>query len=122
MRMSASARTPEELETLFEDTLVLRDRQALAELFEDGAVLAVDAERSARGGEDITRLALATWEGAHTYVAEPKWVMQARDIALIISKQGINVVRRGSDGTWRYAIVRQPVDNGLMMEFERRLI
>ena len=105
---------------LFEDALVLRDHQALAELFEDGAVLAVGDEWSARGGADIARLALVTWEGIHTYVADPKRVMQARDIALIVSEWGINVVRRGSDGTWRYAIVRQSIDDGLMIEFERR--
>jgi hypothetical protein len=118
--MSTGARTPEELEMLFEDALVLRDHQALAELFEDGAVLAVGDERPAHGGEDIVRLALATWEGGQTYVADPQCVIQARDIALIVSERGINVVRRGSNGTWRYAIVCQSIDNGLMMEFERR--
>ena len=107
---------------LFEDSLVLRDRQALAELFEAGAVLVVGDERSARGGEDIAGLALVTWEGAHTYVADPKQVMQARDIALIVSERGLNVARRGSDGSWRYAIVHQPVDDGLMIEFVRRQI
>ena len=118
--MSAGARTPEELETLFEDSLVLRDRQALAGLFEDGAVLVVGDEPSARGGEDIARLALATWEGGHTYVADPHCVIQARDIALIISERGLSVVRRGNDGAWRYAIVRQSIDDKLMMKCERR--
>ena len=105
---------------LFEDTLVLRDRQALAELFEDGAVLVAGDERSARGGEEIARLALATWIDDHTYVADPRRVVQARDIALIVAERGINVARRGSDGSWRYAIVRQSVDDGSTMEFERR--
>lgn len=118
--MGAGAQTPEELETLFEDTLLLRDRQALAELFEDGAVLVVSDEESARGGEDIAQLALVTWEGGRTYVADPQGVMQARDIALLVSRRGTNVMRRGSDGTWRYAIVCQATDNELMMEFERR--
>lgn len=118
--MNTGARTPEELETLFEDTLLLGDHQALAELFEDGAVLAIGDIRSARGGEAIVRLALVTWTGRHTYVANPQYVMQARDIALIVSKQGINVVRRSGDGTWRYAIVCQLVDDGLMMNVARR--
>src|SRR5262245_25676952 len=118
--MSAGARTPEELEMLFEDSLVLRDPQALAGLFEAGAVLIVGDEQPARGGEDITRLALVTWEGGHTYVADPHCVIQARDIALIISERGLNVVRRGSDGAWRYAIVRQSIDDRLMMKCERR--
>jgi len=104
--MNAGARTPEELETLFEDTLILRDHQALARLFEYGAVLVVDDERSAHGSEDIARLALVIWEDDHTYVANPKCVIQARDIALIVSGRDINVMRRGNDGTWRYTIVR----------------
>lgn len=105
--MSIGAQTPEELETLFEDTLMLRDHQGLVELFEDGAVLVIGKERSARGGEAIARLALMTWVGGKTYVANPQYVMQARDIALIICERGINVVRRGRSGTWRYAIFRQ---------------
>lgn len=117
--MSAGARTPEELETLLEDTLLLRDHQALAELFEDGAVLVVNDEQSA-WGEAIARLALATWAGGQTYVANPQWVMQARDIALIVSARGINVVRRRSDGTWRYAIVRQSVNDKLIVDVDRR--
>lgn len=113
--MSAGARTPEELETLFEDTLVLCDYQALAELFEDGAALVMGHERLARGGENIARLVLETWKGGHTYIANPQRVIQARDTALIISEQSLNVVRRSSDGTWRYAIVCQSVDDGLIM-------
>jgi hypothetical protein len=100
----ASAQTPEELETLFEDTLLLRDRNALAALFEEGAVLVVGDDRSARG-EAITRLAIATWQGDDSYVAAPRCVMQVRDIALIITMGGVNVARRGSDGFWRYVIV-----------------
>ena len=112
--MSIGAHTPEELETLFEDTLMLGDHQALAALFEDGAVLVVDDERSARGGEAIARLALVTWAGEHTYIADPQLVVQARDIALIVSGQGIHVVCRGSDGTWRYGIIRQSVEKILL--------
>jgi hypothetical protein len=103
--MSADARTPEELEMLFEDTLLLRNHQVLAELFEDGAVLVAGDERSARGGEEIARLALVTWEGDHTYVADLRHVIQARDIALVVAEQSINVVRRGHDGAWRFVIV-----------------
>jgi hypothetical protein len=109
--MNADARTPEELETLFEDTLILRDPQALARLFEDGAVLVVDDERSAYGAEDIARLALATWVGDHTYVANPLRVIQARDIVLVVSARDISVMRQGSDGIWRYTIVGSVAKN-----------
>ena len=109
--MVAGARTPEELEALLEDALVLRDGEALAALFEAGAVLVAGRGRPARGGEEIARLALATWEGDQTYVADPRQVVQARDVALVVAEGGVNVARRGRDGAWRYAIVLA-VDDG----------
>jgi hypothetical protein len=103
--MRAGARTPEELETLFEDAFVIRDREGLAALFEDGAVLAAgEGLREARGGEEIEHLAAAMWERDRTYLAEPRRVLQARDTALVIGVRSINVIRRGRDGAWRYAI------------------
>ncbi|NJN53359.1 MAG: hypothetical protein HC804_00555 [Anaerolineae bacterium] len=113
--MNSGAQTPEDIETLFEDTLVIRDYQGLAQLFEDGAVLIVDDEQSARGAEAIARLALMTWADRHIYIADPHCVIQARDIALVVCAQGINVVRRGSDGFWRYAIVCQLVSDELVL-------
>lgn len=103
--MSRGARTPEELEALFEDAFVTRDADALSEMFTEGAVLAAGvATHAARGAEEIGRLATALWESDRTYVAEPRRVVQARDIALVLADRTINVVRRGSDGAWRYAI------------------
>jgi hypothetical protein len=110
--MRAEARTPEELETMLEDALVIRHPEVLADLFERGAVLTVSNDRQARGGEQIARLAMATWSGEHSYVADPRRVTQARDVALIVTAQGVNVVRRGSDGVWRYAIVLSLVGVG----------
>ena len=110
--MRPGARTPEELETLLEDAFVVRDRAALAELFEEGAVLAPgDGPREARGGEEIARVAAALWEGERIYVADPRRVLQARDIALVVAERGIHVVRRGSDGAWRYAIALLSLDD-----------
>jgi hypothetical protein len=103
--MSTGARTPEELEALLEDAFVTRDAQALSAMFADGAVLALRAEAdAARGVAEIGRLAAALWEADRTYVAAPRRVVQARDVALVLADGVINVVRRGSDGTWRYAI------------------
>jgi ubiquinone/menaquinone biosynthesis C-methylase UbiE len=102
--MGDGARTPEELESLLEDALVLRDGEALAGLFEAGAVLVAGGQRPARGGAAIARLALATWAGDRTYVADPRRVLQARDLALIVAEGAINVARRGGDGAWRYAM------------------
>ena len=110
--MRPRARTPEELETLFEDALVIRDGEALVELFEDGAVLvAGDGSAEARGSEEIARWATAMWESDRVYLAEPRRVVQARDTALLAGREGINVVRRGGDGAWRYAISVLSVDN-----------
>ncbi len=103
--MRTGARTPEELEALFEDAFVIRDPDALGRLFEEGAVLvAADRADEARGGEAITGLAVAMWDHDRTYVAEPQRVLQARDTALVLAERSINVVRRGGDGAWRYAI------------------
>jgi ketosteroid isomerase-like protein len=110
--MRATAHTPEELETLLEDAFVLRDRRALAELFDDGALLvAGDGQREARGDAEIAQAAAVMWEGEWTYLAEPRQVLQARDTALVLAKRGINVVRRGSDGAWRYAISLLSLDH-----------
>jgi len=102
--MSPGAQTPEELETLFEDAFVVRDGQALARLFEDGAVLGAAREEDARGGEQIARLAAAMWESDFTYLAEPRRILQARDTALVVGRPAVSVVRRGGDGRWLYAI------------------
>lgn len=115
--MRQGARTPEELETLFEDAFVLRDREALAQLFEDGAVLvAGDGPREARGVEQIERSAAAMWERGREYLADPQRILQARDTALVVAEQGINVVRRGSDGYWRYAISLLSLDHATAKE------
>jgi hypothetical protein len=110
--MRSGARTPEELEMLFEDAFVIRDREALGELFEDGAVLvAGDGPREARGAVEIARFATAMWDRHRTYVAEPRRVLQARNTGLVLAQGGINVVRRGHDGVWRYAISLLSLDD-----------
>jgi hypothetical protein len=101
--MRSGAQTPEELETLLEDAFVVRDRQALAALFEDGAVLGAGG-LEARGGEAIAGLAGELWERELTYLADPRRVLRARDSALVIAACGINVLHRGADGAWRYTI------------------
>ena len=115
--MRPGARTPEELETLFEDAFVIRDREALVQLFEEGAVLvAGDGPQEARGGEEIARFATAMWERDRTYLADPRRIVQARDTALVVAEGGINAVRRGSDGAWRYAISLLSLDDAITKE------
>jgi hypothetical protein len=103
--MGGGARTPEELETLLEDAFVLRSGEAITELFEDGAVLVTyDGSREARGGPEIEHLATEMWQRNRSYLAEPRRIVQAGNTALIMTEGGANVVRRGTDGAWRYAI------------------
>jgi hypothetical protein len=109
--VSQGARTPEELEALLEDAFVTRDAAALSAMFAEGGVLAVGpGPHAARGGVEIGRLATALWEGERTYVAEPRRVVQARDTALVLADRAINVLLRGSDGAWRYAIALLSLD------------
>jgi hypothetical protein len=76
--MRAGARTPGELETLLEDAFVIRDGEALAELFEDGAVfVAEEGVREARGGHEIAGLAREMWQRNRTYLADPRLVLPA---------------------------------------------
>jgi hypothetical protein len=105
--VTSSARTPEELEALFEDALMQGDSMMLSTLFEPGATLVTGNEPPAHGSEAIACMALVTWGGDHSYVADPRRIVVVRDIALIIAKQAINVMHRDCDGAWRYTIVLQ---------------
>jgi hypothetical protein len=103
--MDAGARTPEELETLLEDAFVLHDPQALAQLFQPGAMLVAGGGLpEARGRWQITRVAAQLWDTERLYLAEPRRVLQVGDTALVLAGCAINVVRRTDDGSWRYAI------------------
>lgn len=97
------ARTPEELETLLEDAVVLQDIDALLMLFSPHGVLAGPAG-SARGAVDLASFAHTLISRRWVYVAEPTHVLQAGRTALVVGPQALNVARRGTDGLWRYEI------------------
>jgi Domain of unknown function (DUF4440) len=103
--VTVGAHTPEELEALFEDAFVLGDPGAIAPLFEERALLVgVGLAGEVRGSAEIARSASALWSRNLTYLADPRRVIQAHDLALVLATQGSSVVRRGGDGAWRYAI------------------
>src|SRR5215217_3350016 len=108
--VTSGARTPEELETLFEDALLVRDHQVLTALFQSGATLVMGGQEPVRGGEAIAHAALATRNGIGAYVADPRRVLLARNSALVVTDRGVNVMHRGDDGAWRYAIVLHAVE------------
>ena len=94
--MNSGARTPEELETLLEDSCLIGGERDLTGLFEDDA-LVLTASGAARGA------AAAPLAAGSAYVAGPARILQTRDTALIIARSGVSVVRR-REARWRYAI------------------
>ena len=109
--MATGGQTPEELETLLEDALLLQDARAIALLFEDGSVLVTSqGSPPVRGPEEILRAGSLPWQHQGGYLADPRWIVRARDTALILGGGVINVARRGRDRSWRYAIL--VLDNG----------
>jgi hypothetical protein len=103
--MDPGARTPEELETLLEDAFLLHDPQALAQLFQPGAMLVAGGGLpEARGRRQIARVAAQLWDSERLYLADPRRVFQVRDTALVLAGHATNVVRRTDNGSWRYAI------------------
>jgi len=105
LAISGEARTPEELETLLEDAFTVRDGAAVASLFEArGIVVPGGGLEEARGSEQIQRLATTMCDLDHSYFADPVRVLQVHNTALVLAERAINVLRRGDDGSWRYAI------------------
>lgn len=102
--MTYMARTPEDLDTLFEDASVLGDATLLRQLFCDHAVMAATGGGPDTVGIDsIASLVVARWRSGQTYFAGGSRVLQWRDTALAVG-HGINVSHRSADGVWRYAI------------------
>jgi hypothetical protein len=103
--MQSGASSPEELESLLEDAFVTCDRSALAELFAGGAVLlAGDDAAEARGDAQIARRTTALCERGYRYLADPQRVLRSRDTTLVVASHAVNVMHRGGDRRWRYAI------------------
>jgi hypothetical protein len=106
-----TARTPEELDTLVEDAFLQRDRAALDDLFDDGAVLMNRHGTPAYGREAIGHVLSGSWDRQCIYVARTRQVLQVRDTALVVADAGIHVLRRGADGAWRAQISLLQLDS-----------
>jgi hypothetical protein len=96
-----SASTPEELETLLEDAVLLGDEAAVAALFDTGAVL-INGPRIHGPEQALAELAKLG------YVATTRAVTVRRNLAVVVGDHGVNVSIRAPDGAWRLvaAIVR----------------
>jgi ketosteroid isomerase-like protein len=113
--MRSGARTPEELDALLEDAFVVRDRRAVAALFESEALLVDAAAGEARGAREIASWATQTWTRGVTYLAAEPRVLQAGDTALVLTPEGISVARYADRG-WRYAIALLSLDHATERE------
>lgn len=98
-----SGRTPEDLEALLEDAILLEDAVAVAGLFEPRGLLDPGDGEPARGTAEIVRSARRLWaDGRDRYLADPGRVVRAHDLALVVGAVCVTVARRGPDGFWRY--------------------
>lgn len=88
------ASSPEDLETLLEDAVLLGDHAAVADLFDAEAVLI--AGPVTIGPKQA--LAELTKRG---YVATIRTVVVRRDSAVVIGDDAVNVSVRSPDGAWR---------------------
>ncbi len=100
------ASSPEELETLLEDGVLLGDAAAVAALFEPGAVL-------------VTGLSITGPEQALTELAKIGYVAATSPVtvrpgqAVVVGERTVNVSVRAPDGSWRLvaAIMRPGPSN-----------
>jgi hypothetical protein len=93
--VSGLASSPEDLEVLLEDALVLRDSVAAAALFEDGGVL-VEPSGDVCGLSHVARLL-----AERGYMAAPSSVTVIRDIAVVVGPRTVNISRQDPHGDWR---------------------
>jgi uncharacterized protein (TIGR02246 family) len=115
------ARTPEDLDRLFAGAMNAGNVDALMELYEPQASLMPAPGKVAAGMEAIREALAGFIAGKPKMSLSPRVVSRSADLALLTSKwtltmtgpdgkptqmagQSIEVVRRGSDGNWRFAI------------------
>lgn len=114
------ANRPQEVAVELSVALAEGDLPRALACFEPGASLYASPERLAKGSDAVESI-LATWIGqrARLHAEAPFWTSDATDgTALLYSRWrlempavpgplmgvGIEVVRRGEDGAWRYVI------------------
>ena len=115
------ARSPEDVDRLFETALNAGDLEALMQLYEPGAALRPSPGQSVQGSEAI-RAALAGFLAMKPKISlTPRLLGACGDVALVsaswklsgtgadgnavdMTGQSAEVVRRQADGSWRFAI------------------
>lgn len=100
-----TAASPEELDTLLEDALLMNDGPAVAALFA-GADVLVAAPGCIRHGAEATDLL-----AERGYLASPCCVRVGPGIALAVGEGAVTVSWRGTDGRWRLLAVVVPTQS-----------
>jgi hypothetical protein len=102
--MVSGGRTPEELETLLEDAVLMDDADAAARLFEPYGLLFAEGTACELVSREGIRRAAAGWLFRDGYLGTARHVLQAGDTALLLGADVVSVVRRREDGSWKYVI------------------
>lgn len=87
------ASSPEELEILLEDAVLLGDEAAVGSLFDAGAVL-ITGPRIAGPEQALAELSKLG------YVASTRTVSVRHDAAVVVGDHAVNVSFRAPDGAW----------------------
>jgi hypothetical protein len=93
-----TAASPEELEVLLEDALLLHDAAAVAALFEDRGILVTGP------GSVTARAQAADALAACGFIASPRSVALLDDIAVVVGDHTVNISCRGTDRRWRLVV------------------
>jgi ketosteroid isomerase-like protein len=121
VQRDATAHGPEELSTQLEDAFLVGDLRGLAELFDERAVLAPhNVDVDVLGSDAIAMFAAALCAADRRYLGQVRRVVQTGDTAAVVVDwsltgrgsadgthecgRGVDVLRRGSNGAWRYLI------------------
>lgn len=94
-----AAVSPEELEVLLEDALLLHDDEAVSALFEDRGVLVTGP------GCTTGRAEAAKVLSERDFFASTCSVTLLHDIAVVVGDNTVNVSCRGPDRKWRLVVV-----------------
>ncbi len=110
--MTRAARSPEELELLLEDAILLGDAAAIDDLFTRGGTLAAGGLHPIGRGPEMFEMLLSWNERGPGYVGNSTAIVQAGRTALLIGRAAVSVARRSRDGSWRFAICSLPTVRG----------
>ncbi len=111
-------KSPSDMSETFGNLFNARDRDGLLDLYVDDGMLTIDGETSARGktaiGEmmapmldgplKISTKCASCHENGDTAIVRTDWILTEQDGSVAMSGSSAEVLRRESDGQWRFVI------------------